>query len=480
MAKARVQFTCQKCGHESPRWLGRCPDCGEWNSLLEEAVPERTANPAAPAWARPAPTAGGASSVPLPIASVPMEAWTRTPSGIDEFDRVLGGGIVPGSLVLIGGDPGIGKSTLLMQASSELARGAGRTLYVTGEESTQQVKLRAERLDALADELYLAAETDIEVIESHVHNLRPRFVVVDSIQTVYDPAIGSAPATVSQVRACCARLMRLAKTSHTTVFIVGHVTKEGTIAGPRVLEHMVDTVLYFEGDRFQAHRILRGVKNRFGSTDEIGLFEMTDGGLRQVASASELFLSQRPDLGPGSAVVGIIEGTRPLLVEVQALVGRSYLASPRRTTTGLDYNRVSMILAVLEKRCALRMSDKDVYVNVAGGLKLDEPAVDLGVAVALASSFRNQPVDPSTVVAGEVGLAGEVRSVRQVERRLREAQRMGFTRVVVPDGWKANGAGEGLAVQQVRTVREAIDLALYQGPAGGGEDAFSEPFEDEE
>jgi DNA repair protein RadA/Sms len=387
---------------------------------------------------------------------------------------------VRGPANFVANDLVIHNSTLLMQASGRLALGAGRTLYVTGEESTQQVKLRAERLDTLAPELYLSAETDIDVIEAHAQNLKPRFLVVDSIQTVHDASIGSAPGTVSQVRACCARLMRLAKTTHTTVFIVGHVTKEGAIAGPRVLEHMVDVVLYFEGDRFQSYRVLRGVKNRFGSTDEIGLFEMTDAGLREVAGASELFLSQRPEQGPGSAVAAIIEGTRPLLVEVQALVARSYLASPRRTTTGIDYNRVCMILAVLEKRCGMRMSDKDVYVNVAGGLKVVEPAIDLPVAVALASSFKDRAVDPSIVIAGEVGLAGEVRSVHQTDRRLKEAQRMGFTRALAPGPRGSNGY-DGLEVTEVRSVSEAVQRAL--DPArreGEAEDAFAEPFEDDE
>jgi len=475
MPKTHTRYTCQQCGHEAPRWVGRCPDCGEWNSLVEEVVVDRPARAGGPR------ALDSEVNAPQPIASISMEAWTRAPSGIDEFDRVLGGGIVPGSLVLIGGDPGIGKSTLLMQACGRLATTAGRTLYVTGEESTQQVKLRAERLDTLAPDLYLAAETDIERVEAYALNLKPRFLVIDSVQTVHDPAIGSAPGSVSQVRACCARLMRVAKSTHTTVFLVGHVTKEGTLAGPRVLEHMVDTVLYFEGDRFQSHRILRAVKNRFGSTDEIGLFEMTDAGLREIASASELFLAQRPDQGPGSAVVGIIEGTRPLLVEVQALVARSYLASPRRTTTGIDYNRACMILAVLEKRCGMRMSDKDVYLNVAGGLKIVEPAVDLGIAVALASSFRDRAVDPRTVVAGEVGLSGEVRAVHQTDRRLKEAQRMGFTRALIAPPPAASAAPEGLGINAVRSVRECVDLALCDsGAPASEEDAFAEPFAEDE
>ena len=431
--------------------------------------------------ARAVPGTGGAPlprSVPVPIAAVPMESWTRAASGIGELDRVLGGGIVPGSLVLVGGDPGIGKSTLLMQASGQLASGVGRVLYVTGEESVQQVKLRAERLGTLAPELYLAAETQIDLIETHVLNLKPAFLVVDSIQTVYDPEAGSAPGTVSQVRSCCARLMRLAKSTHTTVFIVGHVTKEGTLAGPRVLEHMVDTVLYFEGDRFQSYRILRGVKNRFGSTDEIGLFEMSDAGLREVTGASELFLSQRGEASPGSAVAAIIEGTRPLLVEVQALVSRSFLASPRRTTTGIDYNRVCMILAVLEKRCGFRVSDKDVYVNVAGGLKIAETAIDLAVAIALASSFRDRAVDPELVVAGEVGLSGEVRSVHQTDRRIREAQRLGFQRVLVPEG--AHNGPPGFELVTVRHLRDAIDRSLSGPPAGpvDEEDLFAEVTDD--
>lgn len=443
--------------------------------MLEEAAPVRASSRAPSGFAAP-------PAAPRPIASVPMDTWARVPTGIAEYDRVLGGGVVPGSLVLIGGDPGIGKSTLTLQASGRLAASGGRVLYVTGEESAQQVRMRAERLDTLVPDLYLAAETDIDAIEAHIANLSPRFVIIDSIQTMYDPSVASSPGTVSQVRACCARLMRLAKGTDTTIFLVGHVTKEGTLAGPRVLEHMVDTVLYFEGDRFQSYRILRAVKNRFGSTDEIGLFEMSDCGLREVAGASELFLAQRPEQGPGSAVVAIIEGTRPLLVEVQALVARSFLASPRRTTTGIDYNRVCMILAVLEKRCALRMSDKDVYVNVAGGLKVAEPAVDLGIAVALASSFRDRPVDPAMVVTGEVGLAGEIRTVHQTERRLREAQRMGFSRALVPGPQPCATSLTGLEVQEVRNVREAIHAALQapQSADAGDEDIFSEPADSEE
>jgi DNA repair protein RadA/Sms len=475
MPRTNTRFVCQKCGFESIKWLGRCPDCASWNSLTEEL---QVARPAVPAAAR---VFGAESAAPQAITAIAVEDHQRLPSGIGEFDRVLGGGIVPGSLVLIGGDPGIGKSTLLSQVASQVSAKHGRTLYVTGEESVQQVKMRAERLGSLSAELLLAAETDIDVVEAHIASLKPRFVVIDSIQTMHDAGIASASATVSQVRTCTSRLMRLAKSTHTTVFIVGHVTKEGTIAGPRVLEHIVDTVLYFEGDRFQAHRLLRAVKNRFGSTDELGIFEMGDAGLTEVANASEMLLQERPSHGPGSAVVAVIEGSRPLLVEIQALVAHSFYTSPRRMTTGVDQNRTAMILAVLEKRTGLRMADKDVYVNVAGGLRLVEPAVDLGIALALASSYRDQPVDPTLIVAGEVGLAGEVRAVQQTDKRLREAERLGFDRAIIarPLGSRAP-LKTTMKLEPVTALREAIGLALVgdliRDPLGveeeGGEELF--------
>jgi len=450
--RARTLFVCQSCGGQSPKWLGRCPECGEWNSLLEEAAPAAAAR-------RAVPSAGGA---PRPLAEIETEAYPRVSCGVGELDRVLGGGLVPGSLVLIGGDPGIGKSTLLMQAAGRLAEGAGRALYVTGEESTHQVKLRAERLGVTGANLYLAAETDMDTVEAHARSLEPAFLIVDSIQTAHDPAHDSAPGTVSQVRACCARLLRLAKETHMSVFLVGHVTKEGTLAGPRVLEHMVDVVLYFEGDRFHCHRILRGVKNRFGSTEEIGLFEMTGAGLREIASAGELFLARRDDPAPGSAVVAVMEGTRPLLVEVQALVARSFLNSPRRTANGVDYNRACMLLAVLERRCGMRLSDKDVYLNVAGGLRIAEPAADLGIALALASSYRDRPADPTLVVTGEVGLGGEVRAVQQLDRRLREAERLGFSRALTPSGG-VPGAST-LTIEGIAHLHEALDRASWAPP----------------
>jgi DNA repair protein RadA/Sms len=474
MPRTSTRFVCQNCGYESIKWLGKCPDCSSWNSLTEEI---QVARPPASA-GRPLGVEGAA---PRSIAEISVEDHHRVASGIGEFDRVLGGGIVPGSLVLIGGDPGIGKSTLLLAAASQIASRHGRVLYVTGEESVQQVKMRAERLGALAPELLLVAETEIDVVEAHIGSLKPRYVVIDSIQTMHDSGIASASATVSQVRTCTARLMRLAKSTHTTVFIVGHVTKEGTIAGPRVLEHIVDTVLYFEGDRFQAHRILRAVKNRFGSTDELGIFEMGEAGLTEVANASEILLQERPSHGPGSAVVAVIEGSRPLLVEIQALVAHSYLTSPRRMTTGVDHNRTAMILAVLEKRTGLRMADKDVYVNVAGGLKLVEPAVDLGIALALASSYRDQPVDPALVVAGEVGLAGEVRAVQQTDKRLKEAERLGFERAITARGiGRQSSPKTALKLEPVAALRDAISLALVDDRIRSplpADDEITEPFE---
>lgn len=464
MAKPKSRFVCQGCGHEAARWLGKCPDCGAWNSHQEEEAPPEGVRRK---------TASEPSQAPLPIGSVPFESWERVATGATELDRVLGGGLVPGSLVLLGGDPGIGKSSLLMQVTAHLARSAGRTLYVTGEESAQQVRMRAERLDSMADELYLVAESDMDQIEAHIRELKPRFVVVDSIQAVYDPSLGSSPATVGQVRGCCSRLTRIAKGSCISTFLVGHVTKEGAIAGPRVLEHMVDTVLYFEGDRFQSFRVLRGVKNRFGSTDEIGLFEMTGAGLRDVAGASELFLSQRSDDTSGSAVAAVIEGTRPVLVEVQALVSRSFLSSPRRSTTGVDYNRVCMFLAILEKRLGFRLSDRDVYANLAGGLRISEPALDLAVTVALASSYHDRAVRRDTVLTGEVGLAGEVRSVPMLDRRIREAERMGFHRVIVPGG-TSQPTGVGCEVVPVWTLAEAIRASVTGREVDAG-DPFAEP-----
>jgi len=452
MARDKTRHVCQECGYETARWLGRCPDCGAWNSLVAEERGERAAGE----------RAGGPVAVELrPIREVSTAGQARRTTGIGEFDRVLGGGVVPGSLVLIGGDPGIGKSTLLLQAAARLAR-QGTTIYVTGEESAEQIRRRGERLNALAEGLFLAAETRLDALDACLAQRSPAFLVIDSIQTMHDPDLPSAPGTVTQVRACGARLLRLAKADNVTVFLIGHVTKSGAIAGPRLLEHMVDTVLYFEGDRFQTYRILRAVKNRYGPTDEIGLFEMRGDGLAEIPNASQMLLSQRPEQSPGSAVLCAMEGARPLLVEAQALVARSYLASPRRTTTGVDANRAAMLLAVLEKRCGLRMSDKDVYLNITGGLRVIEPAADLGLVLALASSYRDAPLPADMVAIGEVGLAGEVRAVRQLGQRLREAARLGFRRALVPAGSRAAGEQQdaGLEVGAVSALSEALASAL--------------------
>ncbi len=460
MPKAITQYVCQQCGHSTPRWVGRCPECGEWNTLVEELKP---AAPKASAAAR-APLGSRASHPPVPITSVPKQEGVRRGTGIRELDRVLGGGIVPGSVVLVGGDPGIGKSTLLTHVAHSIAAtdgGKAPVLYVSGEESARQIRLRAERLGALTDAFLLANETELDAILGHMSIAEAGLVVIDSIQTTFDPQLESAPGTVSQVRHCASMLAQVARDSGTPVFLIGHVTKEGTLAGPRVLEHLVDTVLYFEGDRRHAYRVLRAVKNRFGSTDEIGLFEMREEGLVEVENASAALLAERTMHASGSAVTGAIEGSRALLVEVQALVAKSFLANPRRTTTGLDLNRLNMLLAVLEKRVGLRLGDQDIYVNVAGGLRIVEPAADLAVALAVASNFREEPVSPEVVAFGEIGLGGEVRSVGHADRRLREAARMGFKRAIVPSSSLPRMPKDlGIDMVGVCTVLDALKAAL--------------------
>jgi len=422
VAKARSIFACQSCGYQSPRWLGKCPDCQGWNTLAEEREESTTE----------VHRFSTASSGAQPITAVQGADEERRHSGIGELDRVLGGGVVPGSVVLIGGDPGIGKSTLVLQALSALAR-ESIVLYVSGEESPQQIKMRADRLGVREDRLFVLAETSLEHVLEHAKKLAPTVLVIDSIQTMFTDQLTSAPGSIGQVRECAARLVLQAKASNSATFLVGHVTKEGAFAGPRVLEHMVDTVLYFEGDRGHPFRILRAVKNRFGSTNEIGVFEMKEAGLQEVANPSELFLAERPEEVPGSVVIASIEGTRPILVEVQALVSSSSLGTPRRTTLGIDHNRVALLVAVLEKKMGVHLLGQDVFVNVAGGVRIDEPAVDLGVVAAIASSFLDKPVDARTVLIGEVGLAGEVRAVGQVETRVREAAKLGFRRCLVPE-----------------------------------------------
>ncbi len=455
MSKTRSTYVCQACGYESARWAGKCSNCGGWNTFVEEvSAPPKNAK-----------RAGGVSVrnavAPVSITEVEFSPESRIPVGIPEFDRVLGGGIVPGSLILIGGDPGIGKSTLMMQMAASLDKHL--ILYITGEESVGQIKMRAMRLERPpSDRMYLLAETNIEIIEALIEKTNPDIVVVDSIQTMFRPDLESAPGTVSQVRESTARFMRLAKGKGIPVFLVGHVTKEGSIAGPRVVEHMVDTVIQFEGERHHAYRILRAMKNRFGSTNEIGIFEMHDRGLREVTNPSEVFLSERRPEASGSTVVAGIEGTRPLLVEVQALVAPTSYGVPQRTATGFDSRRLQMLLAVLEKRVGVHVGQYDVFVNVAGGVRLDEPAADLGMAVSIVSSLRDVPVDRDAVVIGEVGLGGEIRTVNQIERRISEAVKLGFKNIVTPRGnGRVAKPESGAALHEVETVNQAIDALLH-------------------
>ncbi|MGC8668853.1 MAG: DNA repair protein RadA [Chthonomonadales bacterium] len=456
MPRTSSRFVCQACGCSSPRWLGRCPECAAWNSFIEEAGSPGGRSPAHPK----------GTARPEPINGVPVQVGRRWNSGLTELDRVLGGGIVPGSVILVGGDPGIGKSTLLTQVSHNISSGAGcasasSVLYVSGEESVQQIRMRCDRLGAASPGFLVMNETDVGSILQQAEATEAVLLVVDSIQTVYDPDLQSPPGTVSQVRECANHLVRLAKGGGAAVFLIGHVTKEGSIAGPRVLEHMVDTVLYFEGDRHHAYRILRAVKNRFGSTDEIGIFEMGPEGLAPVENASAALLAQRSVNTSGSAVAATLEGSRSLLVEVQSLVTRSYLAAPRRLCTGIDYNRVNMLVAVLEKRLGLRLGDQDIFVNVAGGVRVMEPAADLAVASAVASNFWERPVEPRTVLVGEVGLGGEVRAVPQLEKRLAEAERMGFARAIV-SRHQARGSRErtGIKIERVASLAEALRIGL--------------------
>lgn len=454
MPEARSRYVCQSCGYEAPRWLGRCPQCGQWNTLVEEPLPGRA--PGGRAWIP-------ESAAPVAITAVEARPRPRFGTGSAEMDRVLGGGVVPGSLVLIGGDPGVGKSTLLLQVSRAVSREA-RVLYISGEESVQQIRLRAERLGSLSDQLLVMAHTDLDDITRRIGEVVPRLAVVDSIQTVYRADLGSAPGSVSQVRECAAELLRVAKATGVAIFIVGHVTKGGEIAGPRVLEHMVDAVLYLDGDRHHAYRVLRAHKNRFGSASEMGVFEMAESGLIDVPNPSGFFLAERPQGVPGSVVTACLEGMRPLLVEVQALVSPTPFAVPRRMVAGLDAGRAVLMAAVLEKRLGLHLGNQDAYVKLAGGVKIDEPAVDLAVAVALASSFRDLPVRPDVVVTGEVGLAGEVRGIPRVAERVREAERVGFGRFILPAsglrslermGWQGK-----IQVEGVSGVGEALELVL--------------------
>jgi DNA repair protein RadA/Sms len=453
MAKPRTTYVCQQCGASSPGYLGRCPTCRAWNSMVE-TIEERR-----PEGVRSIPRAATRAQ---PLATVDSSLAERVPVPIAEFDRVLGGGLVPGSLVLIGGDPGIGKSTLVLQIAGALAGGAGPVLYVSAEESVHQIKLRADRLGIDGDELWVLAETSLSEVLAAAEQRRPGLLIVDSIQTVYIDEITSAAGSVSQVRDCTARLMQWAKPRGIPVMIIGHVTKEGTIAGPRVLEHMVDSVLYLEGDRFHQYRILRAVKNRFGSTDEVGVFEMAAAGLREVRNPSEAFLEERSNGAAGSTVAVTVEGTRPILVEIQALTTSTSFGMPRRSANGLDTNRLQLLVAVLQKRVGLGLGNQDIYANVVGGLRLAEPAIDLAVAMAVASSFREAPVDAGTVAIGEIGLSGELRSVSQVERRVTEAARLGFSRVILPAASyrRSPMANSGVELIPVASVANALEAAF--------------------
>ncbi|HET7579153.1 MAG TPA: DNA repair protein RadA [Bacillales bacterium] len=451
MVKQKTKYICQECGYESAKWMGRCPGCQEWNTMAEEmAEPSGKAR-----------TTHRGGGKPQSITAVKGEREPRILTEMAELNRVLGGGIVPGSLVLVGGDPGIGKSTLLLQTSDQLARRGHKILYISGEESAKQTKLRADRFGIAAESLYVLAETDLDAIQKAVDDISPDFLVVDSIQTMHRSDLSSAPGSVSQVRECTAELMRISKSSGVATFIVGHVTKQGSIAGPRLLEHMVDAVLYFEGERHHTYRILRAVKNRFGSTNEIGVFEMKEAGLEEVLNPSEIFLEERSEGAAGSTVVASMEGTRTVLVEVQALVTPTSFGNPRRMATGIDQNRVSLLMAVLEKRVGMLLQNQDAYLKVAGGVRLDEPAIDIAVAVSIASSFRDKAANPRDVVIGEVGLTGEVRRVSRIEQRIHEAAKLGFTRAIISEknlgGWTVP---PGIEVIGVGTVSEALRHTL--------------------
>ena len=448
-AKKSIYF-CQNCGHEESKWLGQCPMCRDWNTFVEEKVTVSKGTAAKN-------TVREAEVVTL--SSVSTDQEDRMQTEIEELDRVLGGGVVPGSLVLVGGDPGIGKSTLLLQVCKRLSDQGRKVLYISGEESLKQIKLRANRMGTFSDHLLLLCETNLETIRQVIEREHPAVAVIDSIQTMYSEEVTAAPGSVSQVREATNTLMQIAKGLNITIFIVGHVTKEGTVAGPRVLEHMVDTVLYFEGDRHASYRILRGVKNRFGSTNEIGVFEMRETGLEEVPNPSEYMLNGRPEDASGSVVACSMEGTRPILMEIQALVCRSNFGMPRRTAAGTDYNRVNLLMAVLEKRVGLPLSNYDAYINIAGGIRMNEPAIDLGIVMAIVSSYKNQSISPGTIVFGEVGLSGEVRAVSMPEQRVAEARKLGFKTCIMPQVSKDMLKKiEGIEVIGVKSVNQAMNL----------------------
>lgn len=450
MAKGKKSvFFCQNCGHEENKWLGQCPMCKEWNTFVEEPV----------SFSKSASAKQIKDAEVVALKHVETDQEERIETKIEELDRVLGGGIVPGSLLLVGGDPGIGKSTLLLQVCQRLCEDKHQVLYISGEESLKQIKLRANRMGEFTEDLLLLCETNLEIVKNVIQKRKPEVVIIDSIQTMYSEEVASAPGSVSQVRESTNVFMQLAKGLGISIFIVGHVTKEGTVAGPRVLEHMVDTVLYFEGDRHASYRILRGVKNRFGSTNEIGVFEMRQNGLVEVENPSEFMLNGKPENASGSVVACSMEGTRPILIEIQALVCSSNFGMPRRTAAGTDYNRVNLLMAVLEKRVGIHLSNYDAYVNIAGGIKMNEPAVDLGIVMAIVSSYKNQPIDEKTIVFGEVGLSGEVRAVNMPEQRVAEAKKLGFTTCIMPEVSREVVKNiKGIKIIGVKTINEALQV----------------------
>lgn len=456
MAKIKTKYVCQSCGYENPKWLGKCPECMKWNTFVEEIEDKSSKSNHRETF-----VIDKSSQKPVNINSITIKHEERFSSGINELNRVLGGGIVRGSLVLVGGDPGIGKSTLLLQVSESVAQSGKKVLYISGEESESQIKMRAERLNAKSENLYIMAENNLNIIEHNLEGFDPDLIILDSIQTVFTPDIASAPGTVSQIKEGTSRFMRISKKIGISTFVVGHVTKEGSLAGPKIMEHMVDTVLYFEGERYNTYRLIRAVKNRFGSTNELGVFEMSEKGLQELENPSKALISEKPENASGSVIVSTVEGTRPMLLELQALVSPTSFGIPRRTATGIDFNRVNLLLAVLEKRAGMQIQNQDVYLNIVGGIKINEPSMDLGVILAVASGFRNIPISGEVAVTGEVGLTGEIRGVSYIEKRISECRKLGFKKIIIPkSNYEAVKDVKGIEIWPVENVRQAINMVL--------------------
>ena len=456
MAKIKTKYVCQSCGYENPKWLGKCPECMKWNTFVEEIEDKSSKSNHRETF-----VIDKSSQKPVNINSITIKHEERFSSGINELNRVLGGGIVRGSLVLVGGDPGIGKSTLLLQVSESVAQSGKKVLYISGEESESQIKMRAERLNAKSENLFIMAENNLNIIEHNLEGFDPDLIILDSIQTVFTPDIASAPGTVSQIKEGTSRFMRISKKMGISTFVVGHVTKEGALAGPKIMEHMVDTVLYFEGERYNTYRLIRAVKNRFGSTNELGVFEMSEKGLQELENPSKALISEKPENASGSVIVSTVEGTRPMLLELQALVSPTSFGIPRRTATGIDFNRVNLLLAVLEKRAGMQIQNQDVYLNIVGGIKINEPSMDLGVILAVASGFRNIPISGEVAVTGEVGLTGEIRGVSYIEKRISECRKLGFKKIIIPkSNYESVKDVKGIEIWPVENVRQAINMVL--------------------